>query len=56
MDAPRILEIFEESRAFIDKRSCDELMQWMNFVEYVVIEEKKNRIIHEKAKLYMYGK
>ena len=48
MEAGRILDIFEESRVFVDNRSCNELMHWLDYVENVLIDDDKTVLFRNR--------
>ena len=48
MEAGRILEIFEESRVFVDNRSCNKLMHWLDYVENVLIDDDKTVLFRNR--------
>ena len=49
MDAPRVLTMFDESKVLMNTAHCDQLMEMLNFVEYVEIEDKKTELFQQRV-------
>lgn len=48
MDAARVLQLFNATNQIVDGRSCDELMQYMNYLELVKIEDQKTELFAKR--------
>ena len=48
MDHRAIFEIIDAAVFDMENSTCDELMQLQNFVEYVVIEDKKTELFQDR--------
>lgn len=50
MDEGAIFNLINEAAFHMDNSSCDQLMRYLNLLEYVVIEDKKKDIFKERIK------
>ena len=48
MDERQIYEIIDEASFNMDNSTCDELVDLLNYVEYVVIEDKKAELFKKR--------
>ena len=48
MDERQIYEIIDEATFNMDNSTCDELVDLLNYVEYVVIEDKKTELFKKR--------
>ena len=51
MDERQIFEIIDEATFNMDNSTCDELVGLLNYVEYIVIEDKKTELFKKRISM-----